>query len=110
MERAADYDCEILYKPGKENVVADALSRIHISALSSLPNSTIRKEIIKGYQPEPFRSLTKEVGEKRGTYIRYTIENKLLYYRTDEAEPWRLCIPDTEYRKTVIHENHNIPI
>ena len=26
MERAADYDCEILYKPGKENVVGDALS------------------------------------------------------------------------------------
>ena len=25
-EKAADYDMEILYKPGKENVVADALS------------------------------------------------------------------------------------
>ena len=110
MERAADYDCEILYKPGKENVVADALSRIHISALSSLPNSTIRKEIIKGYQQEPFRSLIKEVGEKRGTYMRYTIENKLLYYRTDEVEAWRLCLPNTQYRTTVIHENHDLPI
>ena len=39
MERAADYDCEILYKLGKENVVADALSRIHINVLSSLPDS-----------------------------------------------------------------------
>jgi hypothetical protein len=40
MEPAANYDCEILYtEPGKENVVADALSRIHIAPLSSLPNS-----------------------------------------------------------------------
>ncbi len=110
MEKAADYDCEILYKPGKENVVADALSRIHINALSTLPNTTIRNAIIKAYQKEPFRSIFKEVGEKKGTYTRYTIEDKLLYYRTDETEPWRLCLPDTEFRKTVLHENHDLPI
>ena len=104
MERAADYDCEILYKPGKENVVADALSRIHINALSSLPNSATRNAIIKAYQQEPFKSLIKEVGEKKGSYMRYTIQNKLLYYRSDETETWRLCLPDTEFRKTVIHE------
>ena len=88
MERAADYNCEILYKPGKENFVADALSRIHISALSSLPNSATPNSIIKAYRQEPFTSLIKEVGEKKGTYIRYTVENKLLYYRADEMEPW----------------------
>src|SRR5271169_1399612 len=68
MEQAADYDCEILYKPGKENVVADALSRIHMAPLSSLPNNVTRKAIINGYQKEPFKSLIKEVEEKRGTY------------------------------------------
>ena len=110
MEQAADYDCEILYKPGKENVVADALSRIHINVLSSLPDSATRNAIIKAYQQEPFGSLIKEVGERKGTHTRYTIENKLLYYRADETEPWRLCLPDTEFRKTVIHENHDLPI
>jgi len=50
------------------------------------------------------------VEEKKGTYKRYTIENKLLYYRTDETEPWRLCLPDTEFRRTIIHENHDLPI
>ena len=110
MERAADYDCEILYKPGKENVVADALSRIHINALSSLPNSATRMAIIKAYQQEPFRSLIKEVEEKKGTYTRYTMEDKLLYYQADETEPWRLCLPETPFRDTVIHENHDLPI
>ena len=91
-------------------MVADALSRIHISVLSSLLNSATRNAIIKAYQQEPFRSLIKEVGEKKGSYMRYTIENKLLYYRSDETEPWRLCLPDTEFRNTVIHENHDLPI
>ena len=48
--------------------------------------------------------------EKKGIFTRYTIENKLLYYRTDEYEPWRLCIPNIPYRNTVIHDNHDLPI
>ena len=68
MERAADYDCEILYKSGKENVVADALSRIHISALSSLPSNNIRKSFITGYRKDPFKSLIKEMEEKKGIF------------------------------------------
>jgi len=110
MERAADYDCEILYKPGKENVVTDALSWIYINVLSSLPNSATRNAILKAYQKEPFKGLIKEVEEKKGIYKRYTIENKLLYYRTDETEPWRLCLPDTEFRRTIIHENYDLSI
>jgi hypothetical protein len=41
-EKAADYDMEILYKPGKENVVADALSRIQINLLCPLPTHSLR--------------------------------------------------------------------
>ena len=110
MERVVDYDCEILYKPGKENVVADAFSRIHISALSSLSSNNIRKSFIIGYRKDSFRSLIKEVEEKKGIFTRYMVENKLLYYRTDEYEPWRLCIPNISYRNMVIHENHDLSI
>ena len=111
MEQAADYDCEILYKPGKENVVADALSRIQINALSPLPTKTLNVQVIEGYKKEPFSSLIQRVGEKSGTTERYKIgKDKLLYYRTDEYEPWRLCLPDIPYRKKVIHENHDLAI
>src|SRR3954454_2376474 len=53
---------------GKENVVADALSRIHINVLLSLPDSATRNAIIKAYQQEPFGSLIKKVGERKGTH------------------------------------------
>ncbi|GKB07461.1 putative reverse transcriptase domain-containing protein, partial [Tanacetum coccineum] len=36
LELLADYDCEICYHPGKENVVADALSRIKPLRVRSL--------------------------------------------------------------------------
>jgi hypothetical protein len=111
MEQAADYDCEILYKPGKENVVADALSRIQINALSPLPTKTLNTQITQGYKHEPFRTLIQNIDEKGGTTERYKVDkDKLLYYRTDEYEPWRLCIPDIPYRKQIIHENHDLAI
>ena len=68
MERAVDYDYEILYKSVKENVVADAFSRIHICVLSSLSSNSIRKSFITGYRKDPFKSLIKEVEEKKGTF------------------------------------------
>jgi len=111
LEQAADYDCEILYKPGKENVVADALSRIQIAALSPLPSKSLHSEILKGYRHEPFDSLIQKVGENHGTIQRFKIDkDQLLYYRNDEYEPWRLCLPDTPYRKQIIHDNHDLPI
>ena len=47
LELVKDYDCEILYHPGKANKVADALSRKSTATLMSiqeLPNS-LQKEI-----------------------------------------------------------------
>ena len=45
MEQLKDYDCSILYHPGKENVVADALSRKSVGSLAHI--STERRPIIK---------------------------------------------------------------
>ena len=45
MELLKDYDCSILYHPGKANVVADALSRKSAGSLAHI--STERRPIIK---------------------------------------------------------------
>jgi hypothetical protein len=110
MEEIAEYDCEILYKPGKENVVADALSRIHINALAPVTSRQILKEIYDGYKEQMYVDLFTAVERGGGTTTRYTIQDKLLYYRTDEYESWRLVLPNIPYRQKVIHENHNLAI
>src|SRR5438046_5835219 len=93
-EKAADYDMEILYKPGKQNVVADALSRVQINLICPLPIRSIRTQVINGYKNSLLRNLIKEVESREEPTNRYTIEDNLLYYRTDEFGPWRLCLPD----------------
>jgi hypothetical protein len=109
-EKAADYDMEILYKPGKENVVADALSRIRINLLCPLSTRSLQIQVIKGYRNSPLGKLIKEVEKHEEPTKRYTVEKGLLYYRTDEYGHWRLCLPDIQYRKTVIHDNHDLAI
>ena len=109
-EKAADYDMEILYKPGKENVVADALSRIRINLLCPLSTRSLRAQVIKGYGNSPLGKLIKEVKKREESTKRYTVEKGLLYYRMDEFGSWRLCLPDIPYRKTMIHDNHDLVI
>src|SRR6266496_3551504 len=60
-EKVADYDMEILYKPGKENVVTDGLSRIRINLLCPLPTHSLHAQVIKGYRNSPLGKLIKEV-------------------------------------------------
>jgi hypothetical protein len=108
-EKAADYDCEILYKPGKENVVADALSRVRINMLCPLPTKNLHKEVKEGYKDSPLGNLIKAAEEKEEPMNKYSINDGLLYYRMDEYSPWRLCLPDIPFRETVIHDNHLLP-
>src|SRR5204862_3874394 len=73
-EKAADYDMEILYKPGKENVVADALSRIRINLLCPLPTHSLRQQVTKGYKDSPLGNLIKEVERHEAPTNRYTVK------------------------------------
>src|SRR5208282_795254 len=63
-EKAADYDMEILYKSGKENVVANALSRIRINLLCSLSTHSLRERVIKEYRNSSLGKFIKKIKKR----------------------------------------------
>jgi hypothetical protein len=65
---------EILYKPGKGNVVADALSRIRINLLCPLPTRSLRVQVIREYRNSPLGKLIKEVEKREEPTNRYTVK------------------------------------
>lgn len=88
MKWITDYNYKILYKSGKENIIINTLSYIHINTLSLLLNNIIRKSFIIEYQKNLFKNLIKEMKKKKEIFTWYIIENKLLYYQTDKYELW----------------------
>ena len=45
MKLLKDYDCQILYHPGKANIVADALSRKSMESLTHIAEQ--KREVVK---------------------------------------------------------------
>jgi len=61
MELINDYDCSILYHPGKANVVADALSRKSMGSLAHIAPTK--------------RLLAKDIRRLEDTGIRFSVGN-----------------------------------
>ena len=80
MDVLKDYDCEILYHPGKANVVADALS--HKTAGSSIRDICMRMkiispllEMIKGAQVEGVKKENWKTEKNQGQYPLFVKDN-----------------------------------
>ncbi|KAA0040400.1 ty3-gypsy retrotransposon protein [Cucumis melo var. makuwa] len=84
LELVKDYDCEILYHPGKANVVADALSR-KLAQLTIQP--TLRQRIIDAQSNDPYLVEKRGLAEARQA-VEFSISSNggLLFER-------RLCVP-----------------
>lgn len=122
LETIEEYDYEIEYRPGKQNVVADALSRHSIRELSGISFVQIDEEIptkMKRKYPqdtffgEVYRSLkskTKIPFTLRTKASQYLVKNDLLYFSSNGRSP-RLCIPDIpELKLQILHDNHDAKI
>ncbi|XP_074114899.1 uncharacterized protein LOC141537675 [Cotesia typhae] len=110
------YDFDVVYRKGKWNKVADALSRSHPSNNDETDDS--RSQLV-------IESL--ELGDawyeriKRGVendpqrYAEYCLKDGLLYRHayhsldyTDRGDTWKLCIPAAGVDK-IMRENHDTP-
>ncbi|KAA0065337.1 ty3-gypsy retrotransposon protein [Cucumis melo var. makuwa] len=101
LELVKDYDCEILYHPGKANVVADALSR-KLAQLTVQP--TLRQRIIDAQRNDPYLVEKRGLAEA-GQAVEFSISSDggLLFER-------RLCVPsDSAVKTKLLSEAHSSP-
>ena len=134
MELLKDYDCSILYHPGKANVVADALSRKSAGSLAHI--TTERRPIIKELHELIDMGLQWKVTKKcllaqfrvRSAYLdrvksaqRRDLQLQKILFVVQQGQSrdfaidsegtlrmgTRLCVPDVdELRKEIMEEAH----
>ena len=117
----SQYNVELVYKPGLENIVADTLSRrpdhVSINNLAiSEAKSNLLTRIREKYASDScfkdlvahFQSKNEEVPRRLRSVIKwYRYHNDLLWYVRYPNEEPRICLPrDAALLKLVFHECH----
>ena len=120
----AEYKFEVKYKPGKQNALADALSRrpdyelAHVTTLSSSVIDLIRaayakdahcvallRALWRGEFPDSDIQLSARL---RARLHRYTIDQGLLCYCTDVEDSPRIVVPhNDELKYRILYEAHD---
>ena len=97
---------EITYKPGKQNLAADALSRkVQILAISIISNPMLQ-EIQEALPQDPYFGeiiMRFPNQETQQTFQDYSIKEGLLHFRG------RLCVP-TNIKNQIMKEAHEAPL
>ncbi|GKF58774.1 hypothetical protein Tco_0172311 [Tanacetum coccineum] len=104
LELLSDYDCDIRYHPGKENVVADALSR-----KERIEPLRVRALVMTIGLDLPKRILEAQIEAQKLENLRRDIPKERLEPRTDGTlclhdRSWLPCYGDL--RSVIMHESH----
>ena len=104
-----EYDFDIVYRPGKENIIADSLSRKSYLEAISMPDdpilSKVRESTLRDIEYQKILDLARNGGrtDVERTLISNYLENDgCLHYKH------RLCIPrDVALRRLILSEAHD---
>ncbi|KAL7291695.1 hypothetical protein TKK_0014485 [Trichogramma kaykai] len=108
------YDYEILHRKGSQNVVADALSRLHEEDDESCEISSLS---IEDEKDAWYRKLFTDVKREPQKFPWHkVVGNRLYHYRPDasiedlieDQDAWKLLVPKHK-RREILRENHEEP-
>ncbi|KAL0539863.1 hypothetical protein IC582_024084 [Cucumis melo] len=107
LELVKDYDCEILYHPGKANVVADALSRkVSHSAALITRQAPLHRDLERAEIAVSVGAVTMQLAQlTAGQAVEFSLSSDggLLFER-------RLCVPsDSAIKTELLSEAHSSP-
>ncbi|KAF1321596.1 reverse transcriptase, partial [Globisporangium splendens] len=118
----AEYEFDVEYKPGRFNVIADALSRrpdfeskandskedrVMAITRESTPTSSLLDDIKERPSDKSLKALDPA---QRARLHRYEMRNDVLYYRIDDSDEPRAVVPnDSDLRNRVPFEYHDAP-
>ncbi|PHJ18538.1 transposon ty3-g gag-pol polyprotein, partial [Cystoisospora suis] len=121
LDKLADFDINIVYKPGKQNVVVDAISRrqdfvgvlqtsqatIQTGAIGDLKQWETEYDKCLDFQ-RPYRALTSHNSVARHVLCNqreFSLENGYLWVRTKAG--WKVCVPSGAFRRILLEQYHD---
>jgi hypothetical protein len=120
----AEYNFEVKYKPGRQNGLADALSRrpdyelAHVTLVTSSVPDLIRAAyahddmcvaLLRALGSKEFENSDKPLSARlRASRHRYTVADGLLYYSTGAEDTPRVVVPhDEDLKYRILYEAHD---
>ncbi|OWZ00916.1 Pol Polyprotein [Phytophthora megakarya] len=116
----AEYNFEVKYKPGKQNALADTVSRrpsyelARVSSVTSSITELIRAAyicyVLSG--SVEFKDSDVQLAARlRARLNRYSFNGGLVYYSTDPEDTPRVMVPhDEELKYRILYEAHDSPV